>query len=96
MLNIKTGRGQCPVSQRGPQVYELGNVTLRLKKGPIIGAGKSIWNNVLVHDLSDVYTLFMDAAIAGWTDSRLWGAKAYYLTENGEHGWGKLARLLQR
>lgn len=67
-------------------------MTLRLQKGPIIGAGQSIWNNVHVHDLSDVYALLVDAAIAGRTDDGLWGAKAYYLTENGEHCWGELAR----
>lgn len=67
-------------------------MTLRLQKGPIIGAGQSIWNNVHVHDLSDVYALLVDAAIAGRTDDGLWGAKAYYLTENGEHCWGELAK----
>lgn len=45
-----------------------------------------------VHDLSDVYALLVDAAIAGRTDDGLWGAKAYYLTENGEHCWGELAK----
>jgi nucleoside-diphosphate-sugar epimerase len=87
-----SGKGRGPVSQRGRQVYELANVTLRLKKGPIIGAGQSIWNNVHVHDLSDVYALLVNAAIAGRTDDGLWGAKAYYLTENGEHYWGELAQ----
>jgi nucleoside-diphosphate-sugar epimerase len=67
-------------------------VTLRLQKGPIIGAGQSIWNNVHIHDLSDVYLLLVDAAIAGRTDDGLWGAKAYYLAENGEHVWGELAK----
>lgn len=86
------GKGRGPVSQRGRQAYELANVTLRLKKGPVIGAGQSIWNNVHVHDLSDVYALLVDAAIAGRTDPGLWGADAYYLTENGEHVWGELAQ----
>ncbi|KAJ5140881.1 hypothetical protein N7448_004289 [Penicillium atrosanguineum] len=86
------GRGRGPCSQRGRQVYELANVTLRLQKGPIIGAGRSIWNNVHIHDLSDVYLLLVDAAIAGRTDDGLWGSKAYYLTENGEHVWGELAK----
>lgn len=63
-----------------------------MQKGPIIGAGQSIWNNVHVHDLSDVYSLLVDAAIAGRTDDGLWGADAYYLTENGEHVWGELAQ----
>lgn len=85
------GQGRGPVSQRGRQVYELASVTLRLKKGPIIGAGKSIWNNVHVHDLSDVYLLLVEAAISRRNDQGLWGADAYYLTENGEHYWGELA-----
>lgn len=45
-----------------------------------------------VHDLSDVYALLVDAAVAGRTDPGLWGADAYYLTENGEHIWGELAQ----
>lgn len=45
-----------------------------------------------IHDLSDVYALLVDAAIAGRTEDGLWGAKAYYLTENGEHCWGELAK----
>lgn len=67
-------------------------MTLGLGKGPIIGAGQSIWNNVHVHDLSDVYALLVDAAVAGRVDDGLWGSSAYYLTENGEHCWGELAR----
>lgn len=86
------GRGRGPCSQRGRQVYELAKVTLRLQKGPIIGAGEAIWNNVHIHDLSDVYALLVNAALAGRTDDGLWGPKAYYLTENGEHRWGDLAK----
>ncbi|CAI7593783.1 unnamed protein product [Penicillium manginii] len=86
------GKGRGPVSQRGRQVYELAKVTLQLKKGPIIGAGQSIWNNVHVHDLSDIYASLVDAAVAGRTDPGLWGADVYYLTENGEHVWGDLAQ----
>lgn len=67
-------------------------MTLRLQKGPIIGAGQSIWNNVHVHDLSDLYALLVDAALAGRVDDGLWGPRAYYLTENGEHCWGELAQ----
>ncbi|KAJ5520952.1 Semialdehyde dehydrogenase NAD-binding [Penicillium fimorum] len=86
------GKGRGPVSQRSRQVYVLANMTLRLQKGPIIGAGQSISNHVHIHDLSDVYALLIDAAIAGRTDNGLWGPRAYYLTENGEHCWGELAQ----
>lgn len=39
-----------------------------------------------------MYLLLVDAAIAGRTDDGLWGSKAYYFTENGEHVWGELAK----
>ncbi|OOQ81596.1 nucleoside-diphosphate-sugar epimerase [Penicillium brasilianum] len=86
------GRGRGTCSQRGRQVYELAKVTLQLKKGPIIGAGQAIWNNIHIHDLSDVYALLVNAAVAGRNDDGIWGPKAYYLTENGEHRWGDLAK----
>ncbi|RAL07268.1 nucleoside-diphosphate-sugar epimerase [Aspergillus homomorphus CBS 101889] len=90
------GRGRGPVSQRGRQTYELARVTLQLGKAPIIGAGKSIWNNVHVHDLSDLYVLLVEAAVAGRDDPELWGARAYYLAENGEHAWGELSRAMAK
>ncbi|PYI08749.1 nucleoside-diphosphate-sugar epimerase, partial [Aspergillus sclerotiicarbonarius CBS 121057] len=86
------GRGRGPVSQRGRQAYELAKVTLQLQKGPIIGEGKAIWNNIHVHDLSDLYVLLAEAAVQGRDDPELWGERAYYLTENGEHVWGELAK----
>lgn len=65
---------------------------LRRQKGPIIGAGQSISNHVHIRDLSDVYFLPIEAAVAGRTDDRLWGPRAYCLAENGEHCWGELAQ----
>ncbi|PWY78946.1 nucleoside-diphosphate-sugar epimerase [Aspergillus eucalypticola CBS 122712] len=85
------GRGRGPVSVRGRQVYELAKVTLQLKKAPLIGDGKSIWNNIHIHDLSELYVLLVEAAVHGRDDPELWGERAYYLTENGEHVWGELA-----
>lgn len=92
-VNSLLGQGRGPVSQRGRQAYEMANVTLRLKKGPIIGAGDSVWNHIHVYDLSDVYALLVKAALAKRNDEGLWGPKAYYLTENGEHRWGDLAQV---
>lgn len=92
VLLFLLGRGRGPCSQRGRQVYELAKMTLQVKKAPIIGSGQSIWNHVHIYDLSDVYALLVNAAIAGRTDDGLWGARAYYLTENGEHIWGELSR----
>ncbi|PYI29190.1 nucleoside-diphosphate-sugar epimerase [Aspergillus indologenus CBS 114.80] len=104
------GRGRGPSSRRGRQVYELARVTLELQKAPIIGAGQSIWNNVHVHDLSDLYVLLVEAAVAeregrrrdddnnnnNNAENERWGARAYYLAENGEHVWGELSRAMAK
>jgi nucleoside-diphosphate-sugar epimerase len=94
IVDTYQGTGRGPVHQRSRQVYELSKITLQLRKGPIIGYGKSVWNNVHVHDLSDMFVLLVEAALAGKTDEGLWGGKAYYLAENGEHVWGDLSRLV--
>ncbi|KAL1621156.1 hypothetical protein SLS54_005651 [Diplodia seriata] len=89
------GPGRGPVSGRSRQVYELAKITLEQKKGPIIGAGKTYWNNVHVHDLSDLFVLLADAAAANRKDDKeLWGEKGYFLAENGEHIWGELSKQI--
>ncbi|EAU32026.1 conserved hypothetical protein [Aspergillus terreus NIH2624] len=90
------GRGRGPCSQRSRQAYELARVTIQLQKAPIIGAGQSVWNNVHVHDLSDLFMLLVEAAVQGRADDGLWGANSYYLAENGEHCWGDLAREMAK
>ncbi|GME38239.1 NAD-dependent epimerase/dehydratase [Neofusicoccum parvum] len=86
------GPGRGPVSGRSRQVYELARISLEHKKAPIIGAGKTYWNNVHVHDLSDLFVLLAEAAAAGDNNPELWGEKGYFLAENGEHVWGELSK----
>lgn len=88
------GNGRGPVSGRGRQTYELAKFILEKQYVPIIGGGKARWNNIHVADLSDVYLLLAEAAAAGKDTQGLWGGDVYYLTENGEHVWGELAKLI--
>ncbi|KAH8690211.1 putative nucleoside-diphosphate-sugar epimerase [Talaromyces proteolyticus] len=90
------GPGRGPVNQRSRQVNALARATIQLKFAPILGAGKSVWNNVHVHDLSNLFVLLADAAIAGKNDNGLWGANAYYLVENGEHVWGDISHAVAK
>lgn len=69
---------------------------MKLKKAPVIGAGKTYWNNVHVHDLSDLYVSLAEAAVAGNNDDRVWGPNGYFLAENGEHVWGELSKLVAK
>lgn len=88
------GTGRGPVSGRGRQTYELAKLILDKQFIPIIGKGKARWNNIHVADLSDVYLLLVEAAVAGKNSPGLWGGDVYYLTENGEHIWADLARFI--
>ena len=87
------GPGRGPSSGRGRQVYELASFILKEQCCPRIGKGLSRWNNVHVHDLSRVFELLVRAALdpGSRNDTEIWGARGYYLTENGEHVWGDLS-----
>ncbi|RAH51177.1 NAD(P)-binding protein [Aspergillus brunneoviolaceus CBS 621.78] len=87
------GPGRGPISGRGRQVYELASFILKEQYCPYIGKGLSRWNNVHVHDLSRVFGLLVQAALdpSCQHDEEVWGARGYYLTENGEHVWGELS-----
>lgn len=69
---------------------------LILKEGyiPIVGQGKTRWNNVHVADLAEVFRLLVDKAVAKDLNDEIWGPKGYMLVENGEHVWSDLARLM--
>ena len=61
---------------------------------PIIGEGNARWNNVHVADLSDLYVLLCEAAVAQHLDPDIWGPRGYYLAENGEHLWSDIAKRI--
>ena len=87
------GRGRGPDNQRSIQLPELAKAVLKGKKGIQIGAGKNVWNNVHVVDLSKVYVKLVEAAAAkGGKVS--WGADGYYFAENGEHVWGDIYKAV--
>lgn len=90
------GKGRGPGSTRGRQVYGLASLVLRKGDTPIVGEGKARWNNVHIEDLSNVFALLVEKAVAGDKSDELWGAKGYILTENGEHVWGDLSRLVAK
>lgn len=81
---------------RGRQVYEMAKIVLKSQSIPIVGSGKARWNNVHVHDLSDVYLLLVEAAAAAKLSEEIWGAKGYFIVENDEHSWSDVARQMGR
>lgn len=88
------GDGRGPSLTRGRQVYELAKSVLEIQAAPIIGGGKAMWNNVHVHDLARAFVLLVEEAAKNNTDPKLWGQNGYYFTENGEHVWGDLSKVV--
>lgn len=92
---MRIGKGRGPVAQRGRQLYELAKLILQKNFIPVIGEGKSRWNNIHVSDLSDVFKRLAERAAAKDANDQLWGAtNGYILTENGEHLWSDEAKKL--
>jgi nucleoside-diphosphate-sugar epimerase len=88
------GDGRGPSLTRGRQVYELARSVLEIQAAPVIGGGKAMWNNVHVHDLARAFVLLVEEAANNNTDPKLWGSNGYYFTENGEHVWGELSKVV--
>ncbi len=88
------GPGRGPGNQRSRQVYLLAKVTLKQGQAPQPGNGLAEWDNVHIHDLSDLFVLFVEAAVANKPefDAEIWGEKGYFLAENGHHVWAEVSR----
>ena len=87
------GQGRGPVNQRSIQLPELSRCTLEKGHGIQVGAGKTYWTNVHVHDLSEVFVALVEAAAARGGNAS-WGDDGYYFTENGEHIWGEISKAV--
>ncbi|ATZ55811.1 hypothetical protein BCIN_12g03680 [Botrytis cinerea B05.10] len=88
------GPGRGPGNQRSRQVYNLVRITLQKGQAPQLGKGLTEWDNVHVHDLSTLFLLLAERAIAGPAsdDEEIWNEKGYFLAENGHHVWGELSQ----
>lgn len=88
------GVGRGPANRRSRQVYGLAAWTLQHGFAPVIGAGRAEWDNVHIHDVSDLLVRLVDAALDGArrADERLFGPRAYYFCETGApHRWAEVA-----
>jgi len=92
------GPGRGLVNQRSRQVYNLVEITLKRGKAPGLGKGLTEWDNVHVHDLSELFLLLAEAAVDRTEDiaDELWGPKGYFLAENGHHVWGEVSKAVAK
>ena len=94
------GLGRGPGNTRSLQVYNLAEITLKNGQAPMLGKGLTEWDNVQVHDLSDLFVLLVEAAVdykdKADIDAEIWGPKGYFLAENGHHVWGNLSKEIAK
>ena len=94
------GLGRGPSNKRSIQIPALVRAILERGHGIQVGAGKTHWGNIHVHDLSDIYLKLVENAavggsIAEWPGKpALWGEEGYYFGEAGEHVWGDVSQLV--
>ena len=92
------GAGRGPDNKRSHQLPELARATLQKGHGVKVGKGKTLWSNVHVHDLSDLYLKLVESAAAGGSVAEwegkpaLWGEEGYFFSENSEHVWGEVSQ----
>jgi nucleoside-diphosphate-sugar epimerase len=92
------GTGRGPSNQRSRQIPGLAETTLEKGFGPIIGAGKTEWDNVHVHDLSSLIVILSERAASSdnQNEQEIWGPKGYFFAENGTHKWSEISTLLAK
>ncbi|KAE8372033.1 hypothetical protein BDV26DRAFT_274936 [Aspergillus bertholletiae] len=87
------GRGRGPINQRSVQIPELSRITLQNKTGYQVGRGLSIWSNVHVTDVSQIFVTLVEKAVAG-EEGPFWNENGIYFAENGAINFGEIGRLV--
>ncbi|KAK4949341.1 hypothetical protein LTR10_011959 [Elasticomyces elasticus] len=96
------GNGRGPGNKISHQLPALCKSTIEHGTGIQVGAGKTYWGNVHVHDLSTLYLKLVEEAAHGGSTAEwegkpaLWGAEGYYFCENGEHVWGDISKKVAK
>ncbi|KAL4863614.1 hypothetical protein BDV12DRAFT_177307 [Aspergillus spectabilis] len=75
------GQGRGPVNQRSVQIPELARVAIETGTAVQVGKGESIWSNVNITDVSDLFVRLVDKAVRGETKN-MWNKDGVYFAGN--------------
>lgn len=76
------GPGRGPVKGRSVQVPELSRIALQRGKAVQVGRGLSVWGSVHIHDLSGLFLLLVEKAVAG-DAGKYWNEEGVYFNSVG-------------
>lgn len=89
------GFGRGPGNQRSIQVPELVRCTLQRKQGFTVLEGNTMWAEVHVRDLAQVYLRLVEESTQLNGGAATWGpTNGYYFAESGEFVWGDVSRAI--
>ena len=90
------GRGAGAINQRSIQVPDMVRSTLRSGYAPIVGKGKTEWDNVHINDLGDVFVRLVDATQDPSKNSNpeIFGLNGYFFTNYSVHLWSDVAKMV--
>lgn len=77
------GQGRGPINQRSVQIPQLAKVAAETRQTVQVGKGESIWSNVHVADVTDVFVKLIEKAVEG-ADGDLWNQNGLYFVANGQ------------
>lgn len=88
------GTGTGPVNTSSIQVPDLVKHALEKGWAPIVGAGKTEWDNVHVADLGNFYVKLVEATQDPSKNSNpeIFGVNGYFFVANGVHVWSDITR----
>ncbi|KAF8419409.1 putative nucleoside-diphosphate-sugar epimerase [Tirmania nivea] len=90
------GKGTGPGKVVSFQMPQLIKHFVKHGKGFTVNEGETVWGNVHVLDLAELYAALFDKALSspsGTPEPGLWGHEGYFLAATGEHHWGDVQRL---
>lgn len=90
------GQGSGAVNQRSIQVPDMAKGSLEKGFAPIVGVGKTEWDNVHIDDLGDLFVKLADATQDPdkARNPEIFGRHGYFFAENGVHKWADVAHWI--
>ncbi|KAF2144334.1 uncharacterized protein K452DRAFT_296527 [Aplosporella prunicola CBS 121167] len=85
------GPGRGPVNQRSIQTPELAKTIIRRGKAWQVGKGQSVWDNVHVQDLGDIFLRLVERAAKGDDSKPYWNENGIYFTGTGQLPFSELS-----
>ncbi|KAJ5673782.1 hypothetical protein N7462_009221 [Penicillium macrosclerotiorum] len=87
------GQSRGPVKQRSVQIPELSRVAIETRQTVQVGRGESIWSNIYIYDLSNVFLKLVKKAVEG-TEGDLWNQNGVYFVGTGMLSFGRISELI--